>query len=53
MGSSRPSVYKERHLIEGFFNNIKHYRGIFSRFETIARNSMGFLRFVSALIWLR
>jgi len=46
-------VYKERHLVECFFNKIKHYRRIFSRFEKMARNSMGFLRFVSALIWLR
>jgi transposase len=46
-------VYKERHLIECFFNKIKHYRRIFSRFEKLARNYMGFLRFVSTLIWLR
>ena len=45
--------YKERHLIECFFNKIKHYRRIFSRFEKMARNYMGFIRFVSALIWLR
>jgi transposase len=46
-------VYKERHLIEWFFNKIKHYRRVFSRFEKLARNDMGFIRFVSALIWLR
>lgn len=47
------SVYKERHLIECFFNKIKHYRRIFSRHEKTARNYMGMLRFVSALVWLR
>jgi transposase len=46
-------VYKERHLIECFFNKIKHYRRVFSRYEKTARNYMGFIRFVSALIWLR
>ncbi|WP_340123683.1 transposase [Methylobacter svalbardensis] len=46
-------VYKERHLIECFFGKIKHYRRVFSRFEKLARNYMGFIRFVSALIWLR
>ncbi len=46
-------VYRERHLIECFFGRIKHYRRIFSRFEKLARNDRGFLRFVSALIWLR
>jgi transposase len=43
-------VYKEHHLIECFFNKIKHYRRIFSRFDKLARNYMGF---VSTLIWLR
>ncbi len=46
-------VYQERHLIECFFGKIKHYRRIFSRFEKTARNYMGFLRFVAALVWLR
>ncbi len=46
-------VYKERHLIECFFNKIKHYRRVFSRFDKLAINYMGFIRFVSALIWLR
>ena len=45
-------VYKERHLIECFFNKIKHYRRVFSRFDKLAINYMGFIRFVSALIWL-
>ena len=47
------SAYKERHLIECFFNKIKHYRRISSRYEKLARNHMGFIRFASALIWLR
>ena len=43
-------VYKERHLIECFFNKIKQYRRIFARYEKTSRNYMGMLRFVSALI---
>lgn len=46
-------AYKERHLIECFFGKIKHYRRIFSRYEKTARNYLGFLHFVSVLIWLR
>jgi len=46
-------VYKERHLIEYFFNKIKHYRRIFSRHEKTSRNFMGMLRLVSALTGLR
>jgi len=45
--------YKERHLIEIFFNKIKHYRRIFSRFEKMACNYLAFCQFASVLIWLR
>jgi transposase len=45
--------YKERHLVEYFINKIKHYRGIFSRFEKLAEHYLGFLCFASALICLR
>jgi transposase len=46
-------LYKERHLVECFINKIKHYRRVFSRFEKLSKNYLGFLSFVSALIWLR
>lgn len=46
-------LYRERHLIECFINKIKHYRGVFSRFEKLSKNYLGFLSFVSALVWLR
>lgn len=46
-------LYKERHLVECFFNKIKHYRRIFSRYEKTANNFMAFLHFVSFLIWTR
>ena len=46
-------LYKERHLVECFIGKIKHYRRIFSRFEKLAKRYLGFLSFVSALIWLR
>ena len=46
-------LYKERHLVECFFNQIKWYRRIFSRFEKRAVRYFGFLSFVSTLIWLR
>lgn len=46
-------LYKARHLVECFINKIKHYRRIFSRFDKLAVRYLGFLSFVSALIWLR
>jgi transposase len=46
-------LYKERHLVECFFNKIKHYRRLFSRFENLDQRLLGFLCFAGALIWLR
>ena len=46
-------LYRERHLVECFINKIKHFRRIFSRFEKLDTSYLGFLHFVSALIWLR
>jgi transposase len=46
-------LYKERHLIECFFNKIKHFRRIFSRFDKSAVAYMAFLNFTGIFIWLR
>jgi transposase len=45
--------YRERHLIECFIGKIKHFRRVFSRFDKLARRYLGFVQFVSVLIWLR
>lgn len=45
--------YRERHLVECFINKIKHFRRVFSRFDKLASRYLGFLQFVSSLIWLR
>ena len=47
------ALYKERHLVECFFNKLKHYRRCFSRFDKLAKNYLSFLHFASTLIWLR
>jgi transposase len=46
-------LYRERHLVECFINKIKHFRRVFSRYEKLAGRFLGFLQFVSSLIWLR
>jgi transposase len=46
-------LYKERHLVECYFNKIKHFRRIFSRFEKLDKSYLGFLSFVAVLVWLR
>ena len=44
---------KSGHLVECFFNKLKHFRRCFSRFDKLARNYLSFLHFASTLIWLR
>lgn len=44
-----PNLYKERNLIERFFNKIKHFRRIATRYDKLARNYAGFLNLVATL----
>ena len=46
-------LYKERHLVECFFNKIKHFRRVFSRFDKKASSFMGFMAYASFVLWLR
>ena len=46
-------LYKERHVIECFFNKLKHYRRIFTRFDKLAQRYLSFVQLASTLIWLR
>ena len=48
----RQDVYKERCLIENFFQRIKRWRRISMRFEKLARNYLGFLYLAATLVWL-
>lgn len=43
------TLYKERNLIERFFNKIKHFRRIATRYDKLARNYAGFLSLVAAI----
>nr|WP_317154003.1 IS5 family transposase [Sphingopyxis indica] len=43
------TLYKDRNLIERFFNKIKHFRRIATRYDKLARNYAGFLNLVAAL----
>jgi transposase len=45
--------YRERALVECFFNKLKQFRHIFSRFDKLASRFLGFLHFAGVLIWLR
>ena len=47
------ALYRERNLVERFFNIIKHFRGIATRYEKTARNFLAGLQLVCALVWLK
>lgn len=45
-------VYRERRLVESFFQRIKRFRRIAMRFEKLARNYLAFVQLASVLVWL-
>ena len=47
------TLYKQRNHIERFFNRIKHFRRIATRFEKHAANYLAMIKLASIRIWLR
>ena len=47
------TLYKERNRVERFFNKIKHFRRIATRFEKLAENFLAMIKLASIRIWLR
>ena len=45
-------LYCERNLVERFFNKIKHYRAIATRYDKLARNFLAAVQLVAAIILL-
>ncbi|WP_407668743.1 IS5 family transposase [Oceanisphaera profunda] len=45
-------VYKDRNLVERFFQKLKQFRRIATRYERLAKNYQSMLSLVSAVIWL-
>jgi transposase len=46
------ALYRERNLVERFFNKIKHYRAIATRYDKLARNFIAAVQLVAAIILL-
>lgn len=46
-------TYKARHLIENFFEKIKQYRAIATRYDKTAQNFLAAVYLVAAAIWLK
>lgn len=45
-------LYKARHLIENFFEKLKHYRAIASRYDKTAAAFLGAIHLAASIIWL-
>ena len=45
-------LYCERNLVERFFNKLKHYRAIATRYDKLARNFLAAVQLVAAIILL-
>jgi transposase len=44
-------MYKARHLIENFFEKIKQYRTIATRYDKRAANFLGAIHLAASIIW--
>jgi len=53
MGPYDKSIYKARNLVERFFQKIKNFRRIATRYERLSRNYMAMLQLVATVIWLK
>jgi transposase len=46
-------LYKERNLVERFFNRIKHFRAVATRYDKLAENYLAGVQLASVRIWMR
>jgi putative transposase len=54
--SKRPydaELYTERNIIERFFNKLKQFRRVATRYDKLLITFMGFVKLVAIAIWLR
>ena len=46
------ALYRERNLVERFFNKIKHYRAVATRYDKLASTFLAGVLLVCVVIWL-
>jgi putative transposase len=46
-------LYKERDIIERFFNKLKQFRRVATRYDKLLANFMGFVKLAAIAIWLK
>ena len=44
---------KERNLVERFFNKLKHFRGVATRYDKLADNYLTGVQLASTRTWMR
>ena len=48
-----PALYRRRNLVERFFNKLKHFRRVATRFDKLARNFLAAVALASVRLWTR
>ena len=48
-----PYLYRARNRVERFFNRIKQYRRVATRYDRLAANYLAFVQLASIRLWLR
>src|SRR5579883_320913 len=48
-----PFLYRYRNLVERFFNKIKHFRAVATRFEKHGANYLALVKLAAAKVWMR
>ena len=46
-------LYRQRNLVERFFNKLKHFRSVATRFDKRADNYLAGAKLASIRIWIR
>ena len=47
------SHYKERHVVECFFNKIKHFRRVATRYDKLSSMFQAFVYLAAIMLWLK
>ena len=48
-----PYLYRDRNRVERFFNRIKQFRRVATRYDRLAANHLAFVQPASIRLWLR
>ena len=46
-------VYRQRNLVERFFNKLKHFRGIATRYDRKPENFLAAVKLVAVRLWIK